>query len=256
MFAHQKLHVYQKLVVIAADLARLSADWDKRHSVVDQLARASESALLNLTEAVRLRSISAKQCTIDYAIGSALECAACLDISVVKELLSVTSGHGEKLRLCEVVKMLTGLRKSWNYEELREEPHQYAGEPTAPDSAALFAHERLIVYRTALDFVAWFHRLPGGRSLAHRLDRQVDKTATSMVLNIAEGNGRRGVADRLRFLNVAEVAAVKAATYLDLRQRQDGLDRQQAIAGLDRLEQITRLLRGFASGKRANERQA
>ena len=247
MFAHQKLHVYQKAVAIAADLARLSSDWDKRHSVVDHLSRASESVLLNLAEAVRLRSVPAKECTIDYAIGSALECAACLDIALVKQFQGVELGYGEKLRLCEVVKMLTGLRKSWNHGELREEPLHYAGEPPAPNSAP-FAHEKLIVYRTALDFVGWFHQLPGGRLLSHRLDRQMDKTATSMVLNIAEGNGRRGAEDRQRFLNMAEAATVKTATYLDLCQRKDGLDPAQSRGGFDRLEQVARLLRGFAMG--------
>jgi len=245
MFSHQKLEVYRKAVAIAADLGRLAADWDKRQAVVDHLSRASESVVLNLAEAARLRSVPAKECTIDYSIGSALECAACLDIAVVKELLGGELGYGQKLRLCEVVKMLTGLRKSWGNPALREESVEYGGESLEP-SPASFGHERLMAYRTALDFVGWFHQLPRGRELSYRLDRQVDKTSTSMVLNIAEGNGRRGLEDRRRFLKVAEASAVKAATYLDLCQHKDGMDRTQARAGLERLEQVAKLLRGFA----------
>jgi four helix bundle protein len=201
--------------------------------------------LLNLAEAVRLRSLPAKECAIDYSIGSALECAACLDITIQKRLLQVESGYGEKKRLCEVVKMLTGLRTSWSRRALREEPLPYSQEPPAL-APALFAHERLMVYRTAMDFIGWFCQLPEGRSLPHRWYRQVDKTATSMVLNIAEGNGRRGTEDRRRFLNMAEAAAVKTVTYLDLCQSQDGLDLAEAGAGFERLELVARLLNGFA----------
>jgi four helix bundle protein len=70
-----------------ASLAKHSAAWDKRHAVVDQLCRASESIVLNLAEGARLRSPQQKQQLLDYAVGSALECAACLDIAVIKQFL-------------------------------------------------------------------------------------------------------------------------------------------------------------------------
>jgi four helix bundle protein len=60
---------------------------NKRHAVVDQLYRAAESIILNIAEAARLRHLDHKQQFFDYASGSALECAACLDIAVVKQLL-------------------------------------------------------------------------------------------------------------------------------------------------------------------------
>lgn len=247
MFSHQKLSVYRKAVIVAADLERLAASWDKRHSVVDQLERASESVVLNLVEAVRLRSVPAKECTIDYGIGSALECAACLDIAVVKGLLGAVTGWEEKLRLCEVVKMLFGLRKSWVQGECREEPADYGGPPLKPNRA-LFGHEQLEVYRTALQFVVWFDQLLRVQPVCLRSDRKVDKAATSMVLNIAEGNGRRGADDRQRFRNMAEASAVKVAAYLDLASCRDELAPVQAKAGCERLELVVRLLQGFGPG--------
>ena len=45
------------------------------------------------------------------------------------------------------------------------------------------------------------------------VSRQVDKAATSVILNIAEGYGRTGGGDRLRFLEIAETSAVRAAAY-------------------------------------------
>ena len=88
MFSLEKLKVYDRALACVARLAQLTARWHKRHAVVDQLLRASESVLLNLAEAARLRAISQRQHVLDYAIGSALECAACLDISLLKQFVA------------------------------------------------------------------------------------------------------------------------------------------------------------------------
>ena len=64
-------------------------------------------------------------------------------------------------------------------------------------------HERLDVYRLALDFLVFAHevieRLPRGRS--HLCD-QLTRASTSIVLNLAEGAGKHfegGQAPLLRF---------------------------------------------------------
>jgi hypothetical protein len=68
MFSHERLKVYDKALVSVANLARCSALWDKRHSVVDHLLRASESIVLNLAEGARLWGAGHKQHSLDYAI--------------------------------------------------------------------------------------------------------------------------------------------------------------------------------------------
>jgi four helix bundle protein len=73
MFALEKLKVHDKALSSAASLAQCSGLRDKRHSVSDQLLRASESLALNLAEAARLRSAAKRQHQLDYAIGSATE---------------------------------------------------------------------------------------------------------------------------------------------------------------------------------------
>ena len=65
----------------------------------------------------------------------------------------------------------------------------------------------------------WFIGLPGGGDLRDRLCREVDKAATSVVLNVAEGNGRYSELDHRRFLEIAANSAVKATAYLDLYQQ-------------------------------------
>src|SRR4029077_16411960 len=82
MLSHHKLKVYGKGVAVVASLGKHLVQWDKRHAVVDQLGRASESIVLNWVEGVRLRRSAHKQQLLDYAVGSALECAACVDMEV------------------------------------------------------------------------------------------------------------------------------------------------------------------------------
>ncbi len=89
MFAHEKLEVYRKALGFVAAASGFVAQWDKKHAVTDQLARASDSLVLNLAEAARLRSSASKLRALDYSVGSCLECAAALDVARIKSLLVV-----------------------------------------------------------------------------------------------------------------------------------------------------------------------
>jgi four helix bundle protein len=241
MFSLEKLKVYDRALAGVAHLAQLSAHWDKRHAVVEQLLRASESMVLNIAEGARLRNSPQRQHILDYAIGSALECAACLDIAHCKQWLLETEALDEKRTLCEIVKMLFGLRRAWKGGELREEPDPYQVRETW-----LFAHERLGAYQCSLKVVVWLHALPGGAELSTRWFRQLDKAVTSVVLNIAEGNGRRGEGDRGKFFESAESSAMKVNTYIQLSQRTGEMSKEAARRGLALLDRAARLVRGLA----------
>jgi four helix bundle protein len=241
MFSLEKLKVYDRALACVANLALLSAHWDRRHAVADQLLRASESVVLNIGEGARLRSGPQRQHILDYAIGSASECAACLDIAQCKQWLLQSEALHEKRVLCEVVKMLFGLRRAWRGDELHERPEAYGEQ-----EPWLFAHERLEAYQCSLKVVAWFHALPGGAELSTRWFRQLDKVVTSTVLNIAEGNGRRMEADRGRFFESAESSAVKANTYIQLSQRAGEMSVETAQCGLELLGRVAVLTRGLA----------
>jgi len=249
MLSHQKLKVYGRALAVVTTLSSHSALWNKRHAVVDQLCRASESIVLNIAEAARLRRCDHKQQFLDYASGSALECAACLDIAVVKQWLLPETAAGEKRALCEVVRMLVGLRRSWEKNALREEPPAYGGQSNSELASWYFAHERLDVYQVGLNFMRWFNRLPAGANLGNRLYRQVDKAGTSMILNMAEGYGRPQEGDRLKFLGVAEGSAVKAAAYLDLCGSKAELALQDRELGLEWLARVALMLRALTGGR-------
>jgi len=182
---------------------------------------------------------------IECSTGSALECAACLDIARIKELLSGEECYQEKHRVCEIVRMLVGLRKAWAGSKMTEEPIHYRAKPASADTAFLFFHERLEVYRAALKFMLWFVSMPGSNQLDRRLLRRVDEAGTSIALNIAEGNGRYSKSDHHRFLKIAESAAVKAAVYLDLCVRRRLWVEGDVIRGREILRMISAMLGGM-----------
>ena len=82
--------------------------------------------------------------------------------------------------------------------------------------APIFDHEKLKVYQEALRFVAWvdplFERLLGKVAAKDQLDR----ASTSIVLNLAEGNGKRSHPERCRFFDIARGSAVECAACLDV----------------------------------------
>jgi four helix bundle protein len=242
MLTHHNLKVYKMALALGASAAEFSSRWGRRHAIVDHFRRAAESIVLNIAEGARLWSRSDKAKRLDYALGSALECAACLDIAGIKKVLSRESASPEKRRLLEITRMLIGLRKAW---VCNEEPVPYRADASAPALEVLFHHESLDVYQTSLEFVRWFVGLPGAKELSDQLCREIDKSATSMVLNVAEGNGRYSELDQRRFLEIAAASAVKTAAYLDLYQQKALPSPVEIDRGREFLSRIVAMLHGF-----------
>ena len=68
----------------------------------------------------------------------------------------------------------------------------------------IFDHDRLDVYRLSIDDVAESFTDAKQLSGTHRYARdQWLRAAQSIPLNIAEGNGKRSLKDRCRFLDIA-----------------------------------------------------
>jgi four helix bundle protein len=76
----------------------------------------------------------------------------------------------------------------------------------------LFDHERLDVYKASITFVAWIGDLLDGPLVECRLSavKHLDAASQSIANNIAEGNGKRSLADRCRFLDIAVGSASNA----------------------------------------------
>ena len=215
VFNHQKLKVYQKALACCAELEALSESWDAVHAIADHLPRAAEGVVLNIAEASAANT-GAKIPLLDSSLGSTLECAACLDIGVIKGLVNVASAVRLKQDLLEIFRMLVGLRKAWQGDCVREEPVAYNIGENIGVTPSVFYHENLDVYRTALAIVRSFHVLGTVGPLPKQRFRDLDTHITSVVLNIAEGNGRFSGADHCRFVETAHRAAIKVAAQFDL----------------------------------------
>ena len=78
----------------------------------EQLDRASTSVPLNIAEGNGKFAVKDRCRFLDFARGSALECAACLDVLVAKQLCDEVAIRSGKQQLLEVVSMLMGLISS------------------------------------------------------------------------------------------------------------------------------------------------
>lgn len=108
-FDHEKLNVYQESIVFVGWAADLLASIPKSMAVYNQLDRASTSVPLNIAEGNGKFTPKDRCKFFDIARGSALECAACLDVLVAKGKISSEIAANGKASLVEVASMLVGL---------------------------------------------------------------------------------------------------------------------------------------------------
>jgi four helix bundle protein len=110
--------------------------------------------------------------------------------------------------------------------------------------AAQFDHEKLDVYRMAIAFLSWVSPLLEDRSRGAPASamKHLDDASTSVALNIAEGNGKRSVIDRARFLDIARGSALESAACLDVLVARERLTRNEVAGGKEMLLRIVAML--------------
>ncbi|MEI8342349.1 MAG: four helix bundle protein [Verrucomicrobiota bacterium] len=124
-FDHEKLTVYQESLLFCGWVGDLLEKLQGKASVKDQLDRASTSIPLNIAEGNAKFSMRDRSRFLEIAAGSALECAACLDVMVIRNLVTTDSINQQKERLVTIVQMLMGLLRRFSPSAesiLREEP--------------------------------------------------------------------------------------------------------------------------------------
>jgi four helix bundle protein len=124
-FDHEKLEAYQQSLAFIRWATALLDKLPAKLSVCDQLDRASTSVPLNIAEG-NGKFTSPDRCRyLDSARGSALECAACLDVLVAKSRATEADVEPGKLMLRRVVALLVGLIRSNSPDRFHEEPAPY-----------------------------------------------------------------------------------------------------------------------------------
>ncbi len=107
----------------------------------------------------------------------------------------------------------------------------------------VFDHEGLEVYQAAIRFVVMANdvveQLPRGRGY---LADQLQRAATSVVLNIAEGAGEFAPKEKARFYRMARRSATESAAVLDVCRNLKLLADERHAAGRDLLMQVVSML--------------
>ena len=97
-----------------------------------------------------------------------------------------------------------------------EEQHDYGVSGSWAARPVLFRHERLDVYCMAMEMISLLCSVGCVKALKPKQYKKLDTLATSIPLNIAEGNGRSSDFDHRRFTVAAHDSAIKMATILDV----------------------------------------
>jgi len=128
-FDHEKLNVYHEALRFVALSNDILERAPKGLAVQNQLDRASTAIPLNIAEGTGKWTPPDRCRYYDIARGSALECAACLDVLVVKKVLGPEEIVEAKGALVAVVSMLVGLIKAVAPGRVLEEAEAYGREP-------------------------------------------------------------------------------------------------------------------------------
>ncbi|HEY5752234.1 MAG TPA: four helix bundle protein [Chthoniobacterales bacterium] len=155
IFDHENLIAYQESLAFCAWVGDLLETFTGKASVRDQIDRASTSMVLNIAEGNAKFSKRDRVRFLEMASGSTLECAACLDVMVARQLVDPRIVVEAKQQLLRVHNLVMGLiRKfSGNDSNLRtdgvvkdESPDYHVNAPTSAMTAEAEESGRLKDY--------------------------------------------------------------------------------------------------------------
>src|SRR6266487_152661 len=129
-FDHEKLDVYREAIDFCGWVGDFLPAIPAKAAAKDQLDRASTNIPLNIAEGNGKFSAKDRARFLEMARGSALECAACLDVLVVRKLIATERIVPAKEQLVRIVNMLMGMLKRFSEraEFLREDEGTYPNE--------------------------------------------------------------------------------------------------------------------------------
>jgi four helix bundle protein len=113
-FDHERLDVYQEAIAFCGWVGDLLSEVTVKAAAKDPLDRASTSIPLNIAEGNGKFSNADRARFLEIARGSALECAACIDVLEVRRLIAAARIIPAKEQLVRIVKMLMGMLKRFS----------------------------------------------------------------------------------------------------------------------------------------------
>ena len=109
----------------------------------------------------------------------------------------------------------------------------------------LFDHEKLKAYEVAIAFNGWVGKLLREVTEKAAVKDQLDRAATSIPLNIAEGNGKFSMKDRARYFDIARGSALESASCLDVLVSRELVAVERVQEGKGMLFETVNMLMGL-----------
>ena len=106
-----------------------------------------------------------------------------------------------------------------------------------------FGHEKLDVYRIALDYVCFVNKICSALRGPNRFARdQLYRASQSIPLNVAEGNGKTSERDRKNFFEIARGSALECAAIQDVLCLGEAITETENCSGKELLNRIVAML--------------
>jgi four helix bundle protein len=109
----------------------------------------------------------------------------------------------------------------------------------------VFDHEKLTVYQKSLQFIVWLQKILERIPKKYSVNDQLDRSSTSIPLNIAEGNGKYSKKDKCRHFDIARGSALESAGALDVLVKKGLLKEEEILEGKEMLFEIVSMLVGL-----------
>lgn len=108
-----------------------------------------------------------------------------------------------------------------------------------------FGHEKLDVYRAAIEYVGWAYRFCEGLKGHRNAKDQLLRASQAIPLNIAEGNGKATDGDRRRYFEIARGSALECGAVQDVLQVCGAMSAEENIRNKALLDRIVAMLTGL-----------
>lgn len=115
------------------------------------------------------------------------------------------------------------------------------------ENEIIFNHEKLEVYQKSLQFISWLKDVIDNITYNKNIIDQVDRASNSLVLNIAEGNGKKSGKDQNRFLEIARASALECAACIDIMKYKNLISVEKSHEGKQMLLSIVKMLYKLSS---------
>jgi len=109
----------------------------------------------------------------------------------------------------------------------------------------LFGHEKLIVYQRALEFIEWSDKICSRIHWNVNSRNYLERASDSILLNIAEGNGKFTPNDRCKFFDIAHGSALECSGCLDSLFVRRKISEDEQVNGKNKIKEIVAMLIGL-----------